>query len=311
MTNRLLLLVLVLLLGVWGLSELVFTKKTSTFKTELIQIDTATVTQFVIQPKGGGQEIMVNRAEDGWIVSNSDLSINAKAGSVDGLLNALSLVKTKRVAAKKAEKWIAYEVGEGQGTRIQIFEGKSLLEDIIVGKFDFNPQTRAAFSFIRLNGENEVYAVDGMPFITLPQSFDAFRNKNLIRMTREMEVTDFSLQFPDTTHTFSKSTGQWVADGAIALDSMKVENYLNTLRNIDGELFADTFEDSKITYMDKHRFEMRGDNIATPFVVDCYTDTTSTLPFVLRSNTNTDSYFSSDSSGVFAKFFVPVSTFLE
>jgi hypothetical protein len=310
MSNKLLLLVFLLLLGAWGLSEWVFTKKESSFKTELIQLDTARVDQIIIQPRGGAEELTLSKSEGGWIVTQGDLHVKAKPGSVEQLLGPLLLVKTKRIAAKQSDKWATYEVEEGQGARLQLFDGKDRLEDFIIGKFDFNPQTRAAISFLRLSGENEVYAVDGMPFITMPQTFDGFRNKSLIRMERAMEVTDFTMTLPDTIFHFSKSTGDWLVNNDQLLDSMKVENYLNILRNIDGDRFANDFEDAKVDFMPTYQLKIEGQQIEIPFEVTCYADTTRQEPFVFRSNRNTESYFSSDSTGLFATFFAPITTFL-
>lgn len=303
MTNRMLLLVLVVLLAIWGFSKLLAPKKDRTFKTELIEVDTAAIQSIVLTPGGEEVEVTLSRSNNAWIASDGTSNVKAKKGSVAAWLNVLQLVKTNRIAAKKAEKWPEFELGDDQGLRIQVYDGSNKLEDFILGKFDFNPELRTATSYIRLSGENEVYATDGMPFITVGRKFDDFRDNTIIRMTREMEVTNFELQLPDTTLRFSKQSGDWMINESLALDSMKVENYLNFLRNISGETVAEDFDDSQLNNLEQRTLRLSGNQIATPFMVYCYTDTTRSEPFVIRSNQNPETYFSSDSSGIFNKFF--------
>lgn len=310
MNNKLLLIVFLVLLGIYGLSKVFSSKKDQSFKAELIAVDTTSVTQVIINTKGPeSEEITLKKEEAGWIASNGQLNVKAPSGTISSLLGNLVLIKTKRVAANKAEKWSEYELEEGQATRVRVFDGDKLLEDFLVGRFSFNQQTRSGISFIRLTGENEVYAVDGFQTLTFGQGFEAYRNKEIIKMTPEMTVTEFSYKQPDTTLNFFLANDIWTLNGATPLDSNKVAGYLNVLRNISGSEFADDFDELQSSNYEYKTLTVKGNNILDPFIITCYRDTTRAKDYVIHSNRNTEAYFASDSSGVYQRLFKEIADF--
>lgn len=318
MNNKVLLIILVALIAIYGLSRLFSGNKETTFKAELIKVDTAMVSSITIDPRGEETAFTLKKEGGQWIATRDALSVRASQGAVQSLLSNLALVKTKHIAAKSEDKWAEYQVADTSGTRIQVYSGGGeLLEDFIIGKFDFQqapqPQQPMQFqqqqqpiitSFIRLSGEDETYAVEGMQVISMGQGFESYRNKDLLRMKREMEVTAFEYQLEDTLIQFRKTPEGWFA-GSLALDSTKVENYLNILRNLPGSTFADDFDELKAGQLPQQQLSISGNNIEEPFRITVYRDTTREEPFVIRSNYNPDTYFASDSSGVYSKLFKP------
>ena len=70
--------------------------------------------------------------------------------------------------------WVA--LVDTAGTRVKVFEGNDNTLDLIVGKFAFK-QPRQMNTYVRLNGENEVYETEGfldMAFNQKPDDFVAF-----------------------------------------------------------------------------------------------------------------------------------------
>lgn len=311
MNNKLLLIVFLVLLGVYGLTKVFSGKKDQSFKTELIAIDTSAVNQIIINTKGPEtEEITLKKEGENWIASNGQLNVKAPANVVSSILGNLVLIKTKRVAANKPEKWTEYELDEGQATRVQVFKDEKLMEDFLVGRFSFNQQTRSGISFIRLNGENEVYAVDGFQTLTFGQGFDSYRNKEIVKMTPEMNITEFAYESPDTTLKFFLANDTWTVNGTIPLDSTKVGNYLNVLRNVSGTEFADDFDELQSSNFAHKKLTIKGDNFLEPFVVSCYRDTTREKEYIIRSNQNTEAFFASDSAGVYQRIFKEVADFI-
>lgn len=322
MNNKILLFILVGLLAIYGLSRLFSGDKTTTFKAELIQVDTAAVSSITIDPRGEEPPFTLKKEEGQWIATRDALSIRAAENAVQSLLSNLSLIKTKHIAAKSADKWAEYQVADTSGTRIQVYDGGgNLMEDFIIGKFDFQQapgmqqqmpmqqQQPIITSFIRLSGENETYAVEGMQMISMGQGFDSYRNKDLLRMKREMEITSFEYQLEDTLLRFQKTPEGWAANG-LMLDSMKVENYLNVLRSLPGSEFADDFDELSAGQYPQSQLSISGNNIEEPFRVTAYRDSTRAKPFVIHSNYNPEAYFASDSAGLFQKLFKPVGAFV-
>ncbi len=308
MNNRILLIILVALLAIYGLTQIFSGKRERSFNADLIQLDTARVTSVVITPKTGDEPITLKREGQQWIASQGEKNVPALDRPVTGLLGALASVRTRRIAAKSTEKWPEYEVEEGKATRIQVYEAGDLLEDFLLGRFDFNQQTRSATSYLRLTGEDEVYAVDGFLTMSFPANFDAFRNKTVVRLQREMTIDAFRQTYPDTTYAFEKTATGWTLANApdLPLDSMAVENYLNVLRNLTAQNFADDFDELAADQLPQYAVTLEGENIAAPLTVNVYRDTTRAMPFVIRSALDPDTYFAGDSSGVFAKLFKPV-----
>ena len=324
MNNKTLLIILVALGAIYALTQIFAKKQDRSFNTELIKIDTAAVTSIAIAPKGETSEITLTKEPQGWIASNGTLSVKATPGSVQNILENLTLVKTKRIAAKNPEKWSEYEVEEGKATQVKVFAGSKLVEDFLVGRFTYN-QPPGGFqqgqqpnfnnlsftSFVRLTDEDEVYAVDGTLSMTLGnQKFDSFRDKQLFNMPSGVEVTDIAVLQPDNTadYALTLSGGQWMLNGAEVLDSVKVANYVNSLGNISGYTFADDFDDAQARNYLTKTLVVRGNNLVDPISVQCFVDTSRTEPFVIRS-THNQAYFSSDSTGIYERLFKNVTDF--
>lgn len=307
MNNKLLLFILLGLLAIYGLSRLFSGKKDSTFQAELIALDSTEVASLKLDPKGEEAIPFTLKKEDGrWFATQDELTVPANEGAMQSLLAGLAMVQTKYIAAKDKDKLSEYEVEEGQGHHVQVYDEKGkLLKDFFIGRFDVNQQARTITSFIRLNGQNEVYAVDGMQTMAFGRAFIDYRDKELIKMKREMEVTAFDYVLSDTALQFQKTAGGWQC-GSEKLDSMKVEDYLNVLRNVSGENFADDFDELQAAQYPQQQLIIRGNNMMEPFEVAVYRDTTRELPFVIHSNYNPNTYFASDSAGLYKKLFLPV-----
>jgi hypothetical protein len=304
MNNKKLFIVLVALLAVYFGYTLLSGDKERSFKSELIKVNTEEVTQILLFPKAENYEkVTLTRSENDWQVSKADFTAKATKDAVSNLLNEIKSVKAKRVAAKNPNKWASYEV-DSTGNSVQVFEGDKLVADFIVGKFDMNQQTRTFTSFIRLNDENNIYAVDGFLSMTFNQNMDAFRDKKLVNFNTQ-DITEFSINTEAGSQTYSKLVGNWSTTEGIILDSTKVATYLNGVSNLNGKDFINDF--SAATPSKSVIF--KGNNISTPIIVNCY-DHVGEKPFVFHSNLNEEAYFLSDSSGIFATLFKTTEEFL-
>lgn len=323
MKNKTLFIIFFVLLGIYGASQMFSGKKQRSFKTELIQVDTSLVTSLNLYPKAEkGGEIILKREQSGWIASKDNINTKAVKNVVDALLKELTLIKTTRVAAKKPEKWPEYEVEENKGTRVKVYQGDQLLEDFMVGRINFKqrpqqpgmPQTGgqqgiSATTFVRLNGEDEVYAVEGFLGMTFNRDFSAFRNKQVLKMSPEQQITAFNFE-SETPANFNKSSGKWMLnDSKTPLDTLKINNYLNTLRNISGDEFADNFDDTRKNDLLVNKLTLGGNNMLQAIEILAYYDSTQVKPFIIHSNYNPDAYFASDSTGIYAKIFQSIDSF--
>ncbi|GJM31320.1 MAG: hypothetical protein DHS20C18_03210 [Saprospiraceae bacterium] len=301
MNKKTVLLVFLASLGIYALTQVFASRKIDHFQAELINLDTAVVQTVIINTKKDLEEITLSREGQIWIASNGKINVRAVSTEVDKLLSALSLIRSKRIAAKVAEKWSEYEVGQGEGTRLRVYTNAGLVYDFIVGKFGFNQQSQRSISYLRLTGEKEVYAIDG--FQALSRGFDAYRNKVLSKLTKGAQVTTFSFLNGDTSFVFSRHPEGWLLNDQETVNSAKVESYLTTLEKISGNVFADDFDETQASEKQINQLQLEGDQLPVPILIRAYLDTTRTNPYVLHSSLNKEAWFSSDSSGVYLSIF--------
>ena len=142
--------------------------RSKSFKTELVEIDTAKVSKLVIEAKGESLELI--KENNTWKVSiGNGKYAEAQKSNVKSTLNSLLTIKPSRIVAKDSEKWKDYQV-DSAGTRVQVFEGSKNTLDLVIGRFGFNQQAmqqqqqmmmggrgmQQFFSYVRLQNEDEV-----------------------------------------------------------------------------------------------------------------------------------------------------------
>ncbi|MCR9287084.1 MAG: DUF4340 domain-containing protein [Bacteroidetes bacterium] len=305
MNNKTLLIIFVALLAVYGISQMGGGKKDRSFNTELVKLDTASITRIVLYPKADDfAEVSLSRETDGWIATKGNITTKALANNVNSVLAQLDSIGVKRIAAKKPEKWAEYEVNEKEGTRLQVYAGSELLKDFIIGRFAFNQQTRQATSFVRLTGEDEVFAVDGFLAMSLGQSFDAFRNKELIKLNKD-DVMRLSYKILDNEFNLNKSgDAGWLMDGELPIDSTTMDNFINGLSTVSGTTFVDDFDPVAKANTLQNSLTINANNLLEPLTIHCYVDASREKPFIIHSSLNKDAYFESDSTGIYNQLFL-------
>ncbi|OWY20026.1 DUF4340 domain-containing protein [Sphingobacteriales bacterium UPWRP_1] len=154
-------------------------KKEGTFNKNLFALDTAKVNLLTVYPNATpGEQLIFLREGTDWLLNTDSVSgQKADPGVVKGMLNTLAGLQVKRLAATGKDKWAAYEVDENT-RRVVAKNGNKVLLDVYIGKFNiakpensvvddenFNPyqmQRPSVNSYIRLAGDDKVYAVEGM-----------------------------------------------------------------------------------------------------------------------------------------------------
>lgn len=310
MNNKTLFFIFLGLLAIYGLSQVFTGKRTSNFDTELIQVDTSQVSRVIVNTKPpASEEITLQREGDGWIASSGSVNTKATNSAIQALLSNIRLIQTKYIAANSEEKWADYEVGEGQGTRIQVYNGETLLEDFISGRFAFDQQAQTGTSYIRLSSGKEVYAVDGFQTLTLGQGFNSYRNRMLTNTPPNTTFEEVTIQQGDNNLTLSKGLNGWMFEDQL-LDSMKVENYLHQFTNLRGETFADDFDELAASNFRFGQVSLKGPQFPEGFSIDIYRDTSRINPFVFQSSQNPETWFDSDSTGLFQQLVKGIPDFL-
>ena len=120
------------------------------------------------------------------------------------VFNELLAVKTERLVARTENKWGDFHVNDSLGTRVIVNEGNKTTLDMYVGRFSYKPPVQqynqygqqnygTGISHIRLNGEAEVFAVQGYMSMSLNQKFSSWRNQNFTNLNKnDLVKIDFT-----------------------------------------------------------------------------------------------------------------------
>ena len=306
MNNKVLLIIFAALLGIYLFSKVGSGKKQRSFNPDIVQMDTAQVHRIIFHPRADeGKPVTLERSDKGtWMISKDQRRVKALTNPVRGMLGSLSLVKASRIVAKSQERWSEYELGEEKGNKVKVLDATgNVLADFIVGRFNFNQQTRSGTSYIRLNDDADIYAIDGFLNMSFGQGFDSYRNSQVLQAEKE-NLTAISITTEGGAFNASKNANnQWATTDGVAIDSTAMDNYLNQFLNVSGRGFADEANVSQLGAPIRS-LSISGNNMIGGGVkVECYQGQGLAQPFVIRSSMN-EALFSSDSTGLYSSLFV-------
>ena len=190
----------------------------------LTEIDSSKVTEFIIIPaKGMNEEVRVVRSE-GWKLKRGSETLRAEQGIATNTMRMLIGLRPDRVVSKKKSKWNDFQVGDSTGTHVKLMAGNTVMTNLWIGRSGFT-QTPGqqyggkSFTYVRLDGEEEVFAVEGFLDAQFNRRFDDWRDKSFMRLQRD-SVDKVSFRYPaDSSFILEKRMGNWMignqpADGA-------------------------------------------------------------------------------------------------
>lgn len=300
MNNKKLIIVFAALLGLYLLSRLIFSDRERTFDPQIVQLDTATVSEIRLFPKAeDGNQITLSKSEKGWTASQGDKSFYTPYNKVSNILSQLSSIRSERIVSKAKEKWPEYEVDE-QGSRVEVFAKDKKVADFVVGTFKFDQATRTASSYLRPSDEDDVHLVDGFITMSFNQQFDAFRNSQLVKLNRE-DVLKITQTMGGEAYAISKNPadGLWYLGGMEQLDSTTAAQYIGQITNVFGSEFADGEPAGEPVRV----LEIMANNLVSPVILSCYSVVDTSRPFVVHSSANPENWFASDSAGLYTRLF--------
>lgn len=295
MKNKTLWIIFAALLAFFLLSKLFNKKSVRSFTTDIIQIDTKAVDRIVFHNSNPSAQFEISKHDNGWTVKNTNIEADALSSSVSALLDNLNNIKAQRPVAKSQDKWAEYEVDNEKGKRIELFSGSKVVEDLVIGRFNFNQQTRSAKSYVRRSNDDNVYVIDGFLSMSIGQSMDAFRDKNLVTVNSN-DIAEINIQ-SELGNRSAKKENYWVDQSGTVLDSTTMANYVNKLARVSGTSFYDN-SDLPATPIKEMQLTLQNGEATT---IKCYA---ASEGFVIHSSQNPESYFSSDSTGVFKTLFL-------
>ncbi len=306
--NNILLYVLAALLVTFAVVKLYQHKFTdNTLKVSLVDIDSLKVTKVLLYPASEGRnEIKFFKDGKDWKISKGKITTDPEANSVQGLLTMLLEIKTQRLASREKSKWSEYNLTDTTATRVKVYEGDKLSLDLLIGKFSYQPSNNpyskmyggggTGTTYVRLTGEDEVYAIDGFLSFSFNRQFNTFRNQVLARFDKPA-VNKISFKYPgDSSFIVSLADKQWMI-GTQKADSAKVAEYLNSLAYKN----ASSFDDNYVPSLNPQcQVIVEGKEMKT-VTIDAYIQGNNN--FILNSNQNSKSWFTSGYKGLYSEIF--------
>lgn len=258
LNNKTLILILIALVGIFVLVRLFRTPALeSNLKKELVSVDTSKVTLIKLWPKSeNGDEIQLVKGSMRWTINKGDKQYNLEQGAANSLLGYLVKLVPQKMATRKKEKWGEFQVGDSS-TRVQVLADGDVLADVRFGRVGFNQNQMqmqqqqygggggfgGAFTYVRLEDEDEVYTVDGFLESTFNRGLNDWRDKSLLRIKKD-QVTKVSFNYPDSGFVADKREKKWWIGDQLA-DSTKFNSYLSQLEYKNASSFADDFSPSR------------------------------------------------------------------
>ncbi|PKP18413.1 MAG: hypothetical protein CVU05_13560 [Bacteroidetes bacterium HGW-Bacteroidetes-21] len=248
--NLILLFVLVVLAGLYFLSDIILTNKESTFNPDIIKIDTNQITKIIIYQKElQGDSIVLELKDNYWEMRNKELNAPASAGSLHNLFRELAAFKPERLASVSQKDWAEFQVNDSSSTRFTIKnkENQTII-DLILGKISFQAKNGSGMygnqqrnvdgiTYFRINGEDITYAANsflGMIVNTPPMGW----RERTIAQINPVDITRIKVKTPEFAYTLEQKDKIWYL-GESAIDSNLIKNYLNQFTYMAFNVFDD------------------------------------------------------------------------
>lgn len=280
-------------------------KGESTLRAYLIDVDTSEISGMYLYPTANDfKEIKFFKEGNNWKIDNDGSIIMADNNTLKSMMVELGGLRVVRLASNNKDKWAKYEVTDSLGTKVKIESDGKIVSTIILGKFDYNQETRVASNYVRIEGEDRVYVANGYASMSFNRDLASFRNRSLI----ETDISGWNritYNYPgDSSFVLVMTDGYWMADG-LATDSMATANYVSSLSRLGGSGFVDNADIN----LSQPQFSVviEGAN-ASPITIEAFADY-STEDFIIVSSENSEGKFSGLAGDLFSRIFVGKSKF--
>ena len=153
-------------------------RKERNFTDRLFDTDTTKLSGFTFKHRDR-PEIHVTRSGIKWIFTENGKTYNADNIAIGNILKAISDLKPDHVSGTDKSDWGKLGVTDTSSgvCRVKLEQKGKQIADFLVGKFTFEyPQS--FISYVRLNGETEVYAIRNLMPMTFGMTVDQLQKKD-------------------------------------------------------------------------------------------------------------------------------------
>jgi len=285
-----------------------------TFKSKVIIFEEERITGILINNVQKNLITEIKKEGDEWYIYEGIQKFSCEPKAVNHVLDLLNNLGTESIVATKSDKWLEYKVDEEQAILVELYENNEMVDRLYVGKFGFkaitsdNPQqqqTAKMTSYIRPEGDDMVYAVDGLIRTNFQEGKDPFRNSKLFWIDEAQDISKISIESHYETLVLDMTTSDWRVNELTA-DSTKTARYLASLAHLNSKEFIN---DVDVTSMaPTYTMRIEGSSFA-PVTLKAYQADT-IIGHYVTSSSNPGSVFDGSKGRLFEKAFVGKEKFL-
>lgn len=266
--NKLLIIVLIVLGAILGANLLIRNfKGERSLKKFVTEIDHTQVDKITINNEG--KTITIDKESEQWYVSDDINRYVADSQASVSLVETISQLRIERLVTKGREKREEYEVDDTSGVKVNIFVKGEKANSIIVGRFSYRQIGQGGIkmsTMVRLDGEDEVYSVDGGLSMQVKRSIDNFRDKTILNFDPEnVKKIEIICPLQNNSLTLQSNDGGWTVNSETASMGRTI-NYLNDVKNVKGTGFTSEIKTDSI---EEYRLKITLSN-GEPIIVESY-----------------------------------------
>jgi len=306
LSGKFLIIAVILLLGIYLFSTFFGVGSNKrTFPDQLLVLDSANVVAISINALAEGHNpFRLEKKGDEWRVIRDGKDYEVEKGKVERVLQEFKLLKPERMAGKNEKSWQKYEVNDSLGTAVLFELANGETHSLVVGKFTFDQAKRNGTSFVRLNDEEETYAVDGFLSMSVNLSLNSWRNKLLLQGTKD-SWSELKYTFPaDSGYVLTLTGTGWQIDDQPA-DSARVIEFLNSLNLVQSVNFVD---DVQVGQTPDLSLRLTPIGLGEVVTIEAF-EVSDEHGYLIRSSLNPNSYFSNAQSQLMDKLFFRAALF--
>lgn len=171
------------------------------------------------------------RAGDGWTVNGHEAAADAE----QTLSRALQGAELGRLVGRNPENHERLGVTRAAGRRLTVYSGGTAQLSLVFGR-----RARAAGQvYVRRDGEDEVYTLQGSLVGLVNRDVDDWRDKEIIQADRDL-VERIEYSYPDESFALARDSAGWQLEpSGAAADQNTVAGVLSILSGLLATGFAD------------------------------------------------------------------------
>lgn len=297
-TQLILLALLLLLIGVWGISSLLEDNDEKTFAPEFPQLALDEIhTLKVYSEKENGQEVILYKGGDEWRVIKGTIDMPVHPGRMDVVFNELSNLRPTRLAGVSEDDWAQLGVTDSTGTRLVLITDDGEVLDMVIGQFQYRdadipsvnrapPGTKGkrGITYVRLTSEDRVYAAEGFFGPNFNQVFGVWRNQKLVEIKPdELKQMTFTYHKEEPFTISVESDGWFYGDQKVDFEAQ--QKYTSWIALKTHTYFADGFEVDRNPLF-KVEYELTDDR---KVIIEAFEANSGQV--IIRSSQNPETFF--------------------